>query len=219
MFENSALRVLENGERLLDDAEDLFDREKYPTSFALAIIAQEEFSKAFIFHLISKDILKWNPFIKRAVKDHHSKQLIGLVLDLLSPPNEDILNLLVSGKYEEYYRKAFDAIQILRYQKFDRRESSNHTNMELQDFHKDSISILKGKLEKEKQDSIYVKISQKGEVIFDPNLIDEIRAQKMIYRAQGFAAINRVVTNYQNFNSPDYEEIKAAFKNIFNEFI
>ena len=50
----SLVTCVENGARLLEDAQYLSDMERYPTAYALLIVAQEEFSKAFMLYLIGE---------------------------------------------------------------------------------------------------------------------------------------------------------------------
>ena len=51
---------LDNGERLLDDARLLLDSEKAPTAYALCILAQEEFAKAFFLYLVDVNCIPGN---------------------------------------------------------------------------------------------------------------------------------------------------------------
>ncbi|MFC1904899.1 AbiV family abortive infection protein, partial [Chloroflexota bacterium] len=50
---------IENGKRLLEDSELLRDSERFPTAKALAILAQEEFAKAYIFRLVQEGAIPW----------------------------------------------------------------------------------------------------------------------------------------------------------------
>jgi AbiV family abortive infection protein len=49
--------AIQNGNRLLQDAKLLFDWDRFSTAFALSILAQEEFAKAFLLRLVMDDAL------------------------------------------------------------------------------------------------------------------------------------------------------------------
>lgn len=53
------LACIYNGERLISDSEELI-YDHYSTAMYLAIIAQEEIAKAFIFYLILKGTMDWD---------------------------------------------------------------------------------------------------------------------------------------------------------------
>jgi hypothetical protein len=85
------LASLENGDRLTGDAELMLDYERFPTAYALALLAQEEYAKAFLLSLVAARALSWSPQIKRALHDHVCKQLASVILDYLSPDIEEFL--------------------------------------------------------------------------------------------------------------------------------
>jgi len=218
-FKLATLNSFENGERLLEDAQELLDYEKYPSAFALSIIAQEEFSKSFIFQLVLKNILPWHPFVKRAIQDHSSKQLIGLVLDHLSPKVDDFLNNSENDSWhDDSYKKAIDAINLLRFEKFEKWESNNAIYDGKLNVHKDAINILKGKLDKEKQDSLYVRVDKNGHVVFNPLQIKKADTERMIERAERFSTIIRILIKNDNFNYFDYKSIENSFVILFDKF-
>src|SRR5579859_4076846 len=79
---------VDNGQRLLEDAEWL-GNDRFATAYALCILAQEEFAKAFLLHLVQEDILPWNSDIRDSMRDHPCKQLLGLLMEWLSPPDDE----------------------------------------------------------------------------------------------------------------------------------
>lgn len=85
-FLKAAEACVANGDRLLDDADWIFYEENpAATPLTLAMIAQEEFAKAFLLLLVDRGVIQWNPLIHRATRDHVCKQLVGLVLSYLAP--------------------------------------------------------------------------------------------------------------------------------------
>ncbi len=87
-FIDTATACLVNGDRLLFDTEMLSSS---PRSLALAIIAEEEFAKGFLFVLVGKGIVPWNSAILRASRDHSCKQLLCLLMEYSDPELEEIL--------------------------------------------------------------------------------------------------------------------------------
>ena len=77
-FINTATACLVNGDQLLFDTEMLSSS---PRSLALAVIAEEEFAKGFLFVLVGKGIVPWNSAILRASRDHSCKQLLCLLME------------------------------------------------------------------------------------------------------------------------------------------
>ncbi|MFH1077466.1 MAG: AbiV family abortive infection protein, partial [Pseudomonadota bacterium] len=70
---------LNNGQRILNDAEMLLYPESAPTAFALSVLAQEEFAKAFLLYLVETQCLPWDNNIGKALNDHSCKQLMCLL--------------------------------------------------------------------------------------------------------------------------------------------
>jgi len=78
----AAIRTsIQNGERLAEDAETMLDYERFPTAHALAVLAQEEYAKAFLLALVDAGALPWSADVRRALRDHICKQLLTVVLE------------------------------------------------------------------------------------------------------------------------------------------
>src|SRR6266496_2163891 len=87
-FLKSANACVANGRRLLEDAEMLEYSDPPSASFALAIIAQEEFAKGFWMCLVARGVVPWNPLVYRATRDHVCKQLLGIVMEYVKPDTD-----------------------------------------------------------------------------------------------------------------------------------
>lgn len=74
-----------NGKALLEDASFLFDWDRFSTAFALAVLAQEEFAKAFLLQLVADEALPWVPEVQRSMARHQCKHLLAIVMDWLPP--------------------------------------------------------------------------------------------------------------------------------------
>lgn len=91
-LEQSISATMENGRKLLDDARLLSDWDRFPTAFALAILAQEEFAKSFLLQLVADEALPWLPEVQRSMAWHDCKHLLAIVLEWL--PTYDWENML-----------------------------------------------------------------------------------------------------------------------------
>src|SRR5947209_5565451 len=82
-LKRSIAACVANGIKLLGDAKYLFDWDRFSTALALAVLAQEEFAKAFILRLVSDNALPWIPEVRISVARHHCKHLLALVMEWL----------------------------------------------------------------------------------------------------------------------------------------
>lgn len=81
MAQRAILAALENGDRVLEDSKWLFDCDRFPTSYALAVLGQEEYAKALLLSLVYKGAVPWSSYVQRALTDHICKQLLAVVLE------------------------------------------------------------------------------------------------------------------------------------------
>lgn len=84
IFEESLDVCIKNGERIFEDAELLFDMDRYASALALSILSTEEFAKAFLFRLVLDEKIPWTKEVRRSLNDHPSKHLLGCVVEWLS---------------------------------------------------------------------------------------------------------------------------------------
>ena len=207
---------IENGRRLLEDSESLRDSERFPTAKALAILAQEEFAKAYIIRLVQEGAIPWCAEIRRATKDHLCKQLMGIVMEYLFTPWD------VESRRERERRpkvkfpdpllpsKVADALNIFCNEKIMGWKSSP---LGWAEDPKYDVEAKKVRLEESKQDALYVSIGKDGEVISTP-LVDSEDANKHIEYAK---VLEEVATgNDIILAGTEREYIKSALKNMFN---
>ena len=175
---------IENGRRLLDDATDLQEYERFPTAKALAILAQEEFAKAYIIKLVLEGAVPWCNEIYRATRDHHCKQLMGIVMEYLFTPlgteslmererkiNENISDFVLP-------KKVADALNIFCHEKINKWKSSSWVWVEEPKYDIEAKKVWNGKIEKTKQDSLYVAIGKDGRVANIPrSYSDDVKKQ------------------------------------------
>jgi AbiV family abortive infection protein len=226
---NKAINAcLDNARRLLDDAEflgvSLGIKESAPTSYALCVLAQEEYAKAFILYLVDHGCVPWNADVRKMLTNHTCKHLVTLVLDFLNPPYEifhksveDFLKGVRDDKtpYLPYY--VVDAINIIRREKADKWSSRNDW-IDPGDRPCDPVArkIGDGVLDKRKQDALYVRVGRTGNVISTPSKIDSRLAKSEYEKAERFAQV--ISRRGDKLSEPvglDFEKTSATFKVIF----
>ncbi|MFH0768817.1 MAG: AbiV family abortive infection protein, partial [Chloroflexota bacterium] len=173
-YQEAIEACIENGKRLLDDSENLRDFERFSTAKALAILAQEEFAKAYIIKLVQEGAIPWCDEILKATRDHHCKQLMGIVMEYLFTPwgVESLLERerRIREKFPDFLlpSKVADAINIFCHEKIARWKSSSWSWGEDPKYDVEAKKVWNGKLEKSKQDALYVSIGKDGKVTNTP---------------------------------------------------
>ena len=51
-FKNGIRASIKNGDRLLEDVKSMLEWERFPTAYALDVLAQEEYAKAFLLSFV-----------------------------------------------------------------------------------------------------------------------------------------------------------------------
>jgi AbiV family abortive infection protein len=208
-----------NGKRLLEDSECLNDFDRFSTAKALAILAQEEFAKAYIIKLVQEGAIPWCDGILRATRDHHCKQLISVIMEYLFTPWEDTNKLIerdkkIREKFQDFLLppKVADALNIFFHEKIRRWKSSSWFWAEDPKYDQDAKKVWKGKIEKIKQNSIYVSIGKDGKICNIPQDNRE-EAQKHIEFAK---VLEDVAAGHDVFAFTEREYIKSALKEMFS---
>lgn len=83
ILQNTIKITADNGRRLLEDASFLLEWDRFSTALALAILAQEEFAKAFLLQLVDDGALPWAREVQRSMARHECKHLLALVMEWL----------------------------------------------------------------------------------------------------------------------------------------
>ncbi len=123
-FKNGIVASLENGDRLHEDAKSMLDWERFPTCYALAVLAQEEYAKALLLSLVVSGAIPWSADIRRIIHDHVCKQLVAVILDYLSPDIDEFLrrhDLSQIGKPRPIFPSdVLDAIHVICHERIPR---------------------------------------------------------------------------------------------------
>jgi hypothetical protein len=164
-----------NGRRLEEESADLEFREPPALQLYVLLIAQEEFAKAFILHLIRADIIPFNQYILRAMNDHTCKQLVGLIMDYVNMKWDTLeeMNEMIRADVElgDSVPPAVEsAISLLRFEKVGRWESRDWEWKEPPVYEATARQVAKGGQDRRKQDALYVRIGKDGRVVTPPTI-------------------------------------------------
>lgn len=218
-FLESAGVCLVNARRLMTNAELLeHDTETLAAAYALAFLAQEEIAKAFLLYLVYCDALPWNRYVQRSLKDHTCKELWFIVLDALDPDFEEVLARSNDSDYfslDGFIAKVGDALNWYRYAKIE-TWNQGYNDWDEDPFNEKVKKISKGKLDRIKQNALYVRIGRDGQVISTPDSIktrDAVEAIRTAYRFHRF--VSGVVENKNHYSRDHLDWLKKMLKCLF----
>jgi len=158
---------VENGQRLHQDAEWLgIDRSA--TTIALCILAQEEFAKAFLLHLVCEGIVPWTAKVRESLRNHRHKQLLGLIMEWLSP-SDDEFNARIRMRPGDATLPAHVADAMKLY--VEKVQPQGYISCPPAASDPMAKRVADGDRDKKKQDALYVRLSEDGEVISIPTQV------------------------------------------------
>lgn len=161
-LEKAAKAAFENGCELIKDARLLFDAQRYPRATALAILAEEEFCKAFTLKLSAINS-RWDSTIFNALLNHSSKQ--GLAEAVVNQADWERENARRLGGFKSEYPDVIKAREIVAAAK----ERSH-----------------KREKDKLKQDALYVSIFKDGKIKSLPKEISKEDAESSLLFTEKF---------------------------------
>lgn len=215
-FIESSKACLINAERLMDDIAFL-EIDSYPTAYALAIIAQEEIAKGFLLYLIHCEVIPWNKFVKRSLRDHSCKQLWGVVLNELEPTTEKFLERVENktlANLDIFIDDVADDLNIYRHEKVRRWEDSRWFWDEPPKYRKQTRKVAKGHVDKIKQNALYVQIGEDGRVCSVPSSITQQLMEGAVDAAKRFhSLVKRLIE--EEYEPVHFDWLKQALKEMF----
>lgn len=219
--EISARAALENGRRLIDDADFLQFSDPPSTAYFLSQVAQEEIAKAFLLALVKRGIVPWDRHILRATRDHRCKQLLCVVMEYVSP---DIDEFLARGKARVLRHevaglpaRVADAINILRHEKIGRWVSKSWVWAEDPEYDPDALGICRGKKDKQKQDALYVRLAADGGLAGTPARITQEMVENAMEQAGRFATLVQNLLEGQPCRGLDWQMVEEVLRILFSE--
>ena len=154
---------VENGQRLHQDAE-LLGSDQSTTAVALCILAQEEFAKAFLLHLVCEGVIPWTAKVRASLRNHRHKQLMGLIMEWLSPSDEEYSRRIEEKRYNIVPLQVADAMKLF----VEEVQPEGHISCPPTANDPRAKKIAVGNRDKVKQDALYVRLSEDGKIISQP---------------------------------------------------
>lgn len=215
----SIISCLDNGHRLIEETYDLEFREPSATILYLAMIAQEEFAKAFMLLLIRDEVIPFSAPILRAMNDHACRQLVGLIMDYVVMHWDEIDDLKAmisedSEMGEKFPDDVGSALELLRYEKIGWWEGKNWCWDVDPNYERTALGIAEGKQDRRKQDALYVRIGKDGRVLSLPYQFTEQHAKVEIEKAIRYGQLVAAATEGES-QTYRYEKAISAFKMLF----
>ena len=187
-FKAGIAAAIHNGDRLVEDAKLLLEWGSVPTSYALAVLAQEEYAKALILSLVDAGALPWSPGVRRALQDHVCKQLASLILDYLSPDVEEFLRRYdpaAGAQSDEIFPPdVLNAINLICHERIPRERDRWWVGPDDEPLDDNVSAIADGRLDRKKQDAIYVRIGRTGAAISEPGGVHAESASFEVERSE-----------------------------------
>jgi AbiV family abortive infection protein len=228
-FLKSISVCIANGGKLLDDAKFLFDWERFSTALALAVLAQEEFAKAFVLQLVADDVLPWIPAVRRSIARHQCKHVLAVVMEWL--PTFDQASQQFMQRMEEHERKmeayrqgkgwsdvkedfhfppdVAKALNIYRHEEIERLRSG-YPLKDPEWATGKARKLADGSLDQRKQSALYVDITKTGQVGPYPGLITREDASVEIERAIR-------LSEFPVTFSDEYDRLKETIPLLFSD--
>lgn len=216
-LKDAVLAAIENGDRLLEDAKWMLDWERFPTSFALAVLAQEEYAKAMLLSLIDANAIPWSDDVRRALHDHVCKQLVAVILDYLSLDTDEFLRrydpLRLDEKRPIFPPDVLDAIHLICYERIPRERYRWWVDPTGRPLGGTVKAIANGRREDHKQDATYVRVGKEGEVLSRPSVVSSEAARAEVERSERIGQQLRPYSRDPGLDSSlELEQLVALFK-------
>lgn len=156
---------VENGQRLHEDAE-WMGPERSTTAVALCILAQEEFAKAFLLHLVYEGTIPWTAKVRESLYNHKYKQLVGIIMEWLSPSDDEFIARLKKGTNDQIVpAHVADAMKLY----VEKVLPHGHISCPPTASDPVAMTVADGDRDRTKQDALYVRLSREGEVCSIPS--------------------------------------------------
>jgi len=215
---NAARACFANGSRLLFDAELMEFGEPPQTSYFLTLIAQEEIAKGFLLALVVRGVIPWDTRLLRATRDHTCKQLLGLVMEYLSPDYDEFRNridaVIVRNEVREVPQHVIDAIQILRHEKIGRWVPERWMWEREPAYDVRAKAVSEGSIDRSKQDALYVRLGRDGSVANVPHgaTYESVKSERD--RANRMLRLAESVLDGEEYPALDYDKVEAIFLTV-----
>lgn len=208
---NSMRACVENGLRLHQDAE-LLSTDRSPTVVALCILAQEEFAKAFLLQLVREGIIPWSAKVRDSLHNHSLKQLIGFIMEWLRPSDDEW-----ATRIEKIPGVSIFPVNVADAMKLYVKKVQPKRHITCPPAPSDPIakSVADGDRDKIKQDALYVKLSEDGDVISVPAQVTPETVEAELDKTKRLCDLVSPLIEGSLAPSLDYPLMKESMKFLF----
>lgn len=199
---------VENGRRLYRDA-DWLAADGSPTAYALCILAQEEFAKAFLLYLVREGIVPWSDGVRHSLLQHKEKQLLGIIMEWLSPNDDEYLaRMAATPRTRSLPVHVSDAIRIY-VERIKPRSQVTYPSGSCDPY---TARVARGDMDSEKQDALYVRLSDNAEVISVPSEVSEEVVRQALEKTRRLADLVEPIKKGRLCSAIDYEMVASALR-------
>lgn|SRR2546425_2207555 len=121
----------------------------------------------------------------------------------------------IREKHDSLPSSVADAIDILRHEKIGRWESSTWVWADEPVYDEIAKGLGEGKLDREKQDALYVRLGRNGQIARTPAQVKNEDATAAIEAARRLRDLVERLLSGNEGSSMEYEKIESAFKTVF----
>lgn len=195
----------------------MLDWERYPSSYALAVLAQEEYAKALLLGLADAGAITCSADVMRALRDHVCKQLLTIILDYLSPDLEEFMRRYHFPRIGEptpiFPPDVLDAIHVICHERIPRERDRWWVDPSDRPLDPKVREVADGGLDRRKQDAVYMGIGKTGDVYSLPSQMCEDDALAEVNRSERIGhRLRHLVQSGQPLNDLDSRKLIAMFQ-------
>lgn len=187
-YQEAIRACVKNGSRLLQAADRVHEWDHYGTAYALAVLAQEEFAKAFLLYLVQDSAIPWSKEIRKAVRDHKCKHLLSLLMDYLAARGEEWWAKYGSrstiAEPVALPNNVLAVINLFRHEKIGKMEDRGWDVLDPGDYSPETKQVADGIVDQSKQSAIYVNVGGNGEVLATPDSVSSSQAVRELERGK-----------------------------------
>jgi len=202
---------VKNGQRLHQDA-NWMGEVRAATGVALCILAQEEFAKAFLLHLVCEGIIPWTAKVRSSLCKHSQKQLVGLIMEWLSPSDEEFIARISSGP-RDFTLPAHVADAMKLY--VENVQPKGHISCPPAASAPIARAVASGHRDKTKQDALYVRLSEDAEIVSLPTQVTPNNFDAEIDKTKRLSDLVRPLQDGGLGPVLDYQLLQEAMRFLF----
>ena len=208
---------MENGERLLEEAEWAMHRTS--TGVALAMLAQEECAEAFVLAFVRDGILPWTDDVRRSLSVHECKDLVTVIMEWLLTVNERRFNEIgdrtpATDAPEHLPPDVATAMNIYRHELIER--IGRRYPERYGEWSGRARKLADGQRDRRKQAALYVRIGEDGSLASESSASQQAFDEELV-RTKALLEFARDANHHCLFASREYEMFTGIFGAMFQD--